>query len=69
MLPSRVPPTPAAMKAMAQAAAYTKRALTPTDRAAISSSAVACMASPQRVYLKKQTKTTSRMMAAIKLHR
>ncbi len=39
------------------------------DRAAISSSAVACMASPHRVYLKKQTKITRSIMAATKLQR
>src|SRR3990172_4475239 len=49
MFPRSVPPTPAAMKAMAQARAYTRLAETPRERAAISSSAVACMESPQRL--------------------
>src|SRR3989304_4177477 len=66
MFPRRAPPTPALMKAMAQAAAYTNRALTPKESAAVSSSAVACIERPQRVYLKKQTKIMSRTMERMK---
>ncbi len=66
MFPSRAPPTPALIKAMAQAAAYTNRALTPRESAAVSSSAVACIERPHRVYLKNATKTRSRTMARIK---
>jgi len=51
---------------MAQDAAYTNLALTPRDNAAVSSSAVACMERPHRVYLKKATKTRKRIMASTK---
>ncbi len=69
IFPKSAPPTPALINAMAQAAAYTNRALTPRERAAVSSSAVACMERPQRVYLKKHTKAMRRTMARINDHR